>query len=335
MKDNHENNTVKVRVIGVSGSGIRAVNHMIASGLRGVTCIAADTDAATLWEARAERVIQLGPVLRKGAGAANAQDVGCRAAEESLPTIRAAINDADMVIVIAGMAGGTVPVVGGAARDAGALTVGVVSGFFDLESQRARWPETALERTTAEQDEELYETMGEKEGEITKALKTHHAARRELLRRVDCLIVLPALLGETYADKVRSADESLCHAVKGLSDMLTQPGLITLDINDARVILTESGTAAVGVGTASGKNRAREAARGAIASSLLEGVSIGAARGVLVSITCGADPALEEVSEAVGIIQDEAHEDARLYFCTVRDGSMGGEMRVTAIFAGI
>lgn len=304
----------KIKVVGVGGGGGNAVNNMISSVLKGVTFITANTDVQALNNSQAEVKIQLGDKLTKGLGAGANPAVGREAAQESIDLIRNAIGEADMVFVTAGMGGGTgtgaAPVIAQVAKEMGALTVGVVTKPFFFEGKKRQ-----------------------------EAADAGIEAFRE---HVDSLITIPndrllslASKKATFVEMLKKADEVLYFAVKGISDLIMVPGLINLDFADVKAVMGESGLAMMGSGSSSGEGRAREAAMKAITSPLLEDVSIDGARGVLMNITCGPDLTIDEVSEAAGAIQEAAHDDARIFFGTVFDDSVGDEMRITVIATGI
>ncbi len=309
-----DDNMAKIKVIGVGGGGGNAVNNMISSVLRGVTFITANTDVQALNNSQAEYKIQLGDKLTKGLGAGANPSVGRDAALESIDQIRAAIGEADMVFVTAGMGGGTgtgaAPVIAQVAKEMGALTVGVVTKPFFFEGK--------------------------------KRLEAAEAGIEAFREHVDSLITIPndrllslAAKKATFVEMLKKADEILYFAVKGISDLIMVPGLINLDFADVKAVMGESGLAMMGAGSATGESRAREAAMKAITSPLLEDVSIDGARGVLMNITCSSDLTIEEVSEAAGAIQEAAHDDARIFFGTVFDDTVGDEMRITVIATGI
>jgi len=305
-----EGTEARIKVIGVGGGGGNAVNTMIECGLRGVEFFAANTDAQALTKNKAPMKLQLGS---KGLGAGANPEVGRTAAEEAADGIREHLTDADMVFITAGMGGGTgtggAPVVGRLAREVGALTVGVVTKPFQFEGRkRMRQAEEGLE---------------------------------ELQKAVDTLIVIPnqrllAIAGRetSMLETFHKADDVLLQAVRGISDLVTVHGLINLDFADVRTIMCEMGMAIMGSGTASGENRAIEAAQKAISSPLLEDISIKGARGVLINITGSADLSLHEVNDAATLIQNEAHEDANIIFGAVIDEEMGDELRITVIATG-
>ncbi|CAK7073912.1 MAG: Cell division protein FtsZ [Desulfovibrio sp.] len=304
----------RIKVIGVGGGGGNAINNMISGSLNGVNFIAANTDMQALHNSLADTKIQLGDKLTRGLGAGANPEVGQQAAMETMDHIKNAISDCDMVFVTAGMGGGTgtgaAPVIARAAKEVGALTVGVVTKPFYFEGK--------------------------------KRLEAAEQGIADFREHVDSLIIIPndrliqlAPKKATFVDMLKKADEVLYSAVKGISDLITVHGLINLDFADVQTVMSEPGFAMMGEGRAMGESRARDAAMRAITSPLLEDVSIGGARGVLINITCGPDLTIEEVGEAAGIIQEEAHEDARIFFGTVFDESIGDEMRITVIATGI
>lgn len=303
-----------IKVFGVGGGGGNAVNNMISSALRGVRFVAANTDVQALNRSKAEHKLQLGDKLTKGLGAGANPEVGRDAAYESIDQIKDLVKECDMVFVTAGMGGGTgtgaAPVIAQTAKDAGALTVGVVTKPFYFEGKKRR---------------ELAE-----------------AGISEFRKYVDSLICIPndrllALASKkaTFIDMLKKADEVLYYAVKGISDLIMVPGLINLDFADVKAVMSEMGLAMMGTGIARGESRAKEAAMKAITSPLLEDVSIDGAMGVLMNITCGPDLTIDEVSEAASTIQEAAHEDAKIYFGTVFEQDSTDEMRITVIATGI
>jgi cell division protein FtsZ len=304
-----------IKVVGVGGGGGNAVNTMIDSGLTGVQFIAANTDSQALQHNRAPMKLQLGDKETRGLGCGADPDKGRSAAVEVRDRIRELLEDTDMVFVTAGLGGGTgtgaAPIVGEIARELGALTVGVVTKPFIFEGRnRMKHAERGLD---------------------------------ELHRVVDTVITIPnqrllALAGKgtSVRDSFRLADEVLFNAVRGISDLITIHGLINLDFADVRTIMNEMGVALMGTGSATGDERAVEAARAAISSPLLEDLSIEGAHGVLINITGGEDLSLFEVNEASTLIQEAAHEDANIIFGAVIDEEMtNGEMRVTVIATGL
>ena len=304
----------RIKVVGVGGGGGNAVNNMIFSALRGVTFITANTDIQALNKSKAEFKIQLGDKLTKGLGAGANPDCGRDAALESIDQIRKTISDADMVFVTAGMGGGTgtgaAPVIAQAAKEAGALTVGVVTKPFYFEGKK-------------------------RHGAAEKGI----AALRE---QVDSIITIPndrlltlASKKATFMEMLKKADEILYYAVKGISDLIMVPGLINLDFADVKAVMSEMGLAMMGFGVARGENRAKEAAQKAITSPLLEDVTIDGAKGVLMNITCSPDLTIEEVDEAASTVTAAVSEDAKVFFGTVFDETAGDEIRITVIATGI
>ncbi|MBC7341311.1 MAG: cell division protein FtsZ [Clostridia bacterium] len=301
-----------IKVVGVGGGGNNAVNRMIKAGLQGVEFIGVNTDLQALQLCQAEGKLQIGAKLTKGLGAGANPEIGKKAAEESRDEIMAAIRNADMVFVTAGMGGGTgtgaAPVVAELAKQAGALTVGVVTRPFSFEG-----------RKRAEQAEK---------------------GIAELRTKVDTLIVIPNDRLLQVVDKqtsiteaFRIADDVLRQGVQGISDLIAVPGLINLDFADVKAIMLDTGSALMGIGRASGEKRAAEAARMAISSPLLE-TSIEGAKGVLLNITGGNDLGLFEVNEAAEIIASAADRDANIIFGAVIDETLGDEIRITVIATG-
>ncbi|MBX6378229.1 MAG: cell division protein FtsZ [Clostridia bacterium] len=301
-----------IKVVGVGGGGNNAVNRMIRAGLRGVEFIAVNTDAQALAMSEAPEKIQIGSQLTKGLGAGANPEVGRKAAEESREAIAQVVKGADMVFVTAGMGGGTgtgaSPVIAALAREAGALTVGVVTKPFPFEGRRR---------------------MAQAEEGIA-----------QLRESVDTLIIIPndRLLQvvdrrTSIIEAFRIADDVLRQGVQGISDLIAVPGLINLDFADVRTIMLSTGSALMGIGVARGENRAVEAARQAISSPLLE-ASIEGARGVLLNITGDPNLGLFEVNEAAEIISQAADPDANIIFGAVIDERLEDEIRVTVIATG-
>jgi len=304
-----------IKVVGVGGGGGNALNNMVLSGLSGVEFIAANTDAQALQHNLAPIKVQLGSEVTRGLGCGADPDKGRASAIEVRERLIELFRGTDMVFVTAGLGGGTgtgaAPVVAEVAREAGALTVGVVTKPFLFEGR----------------------------------VRQRHAQRGldELHRVVDTVITIPnqrllALAGKNTAmrDAFKLADDVLHNAVRGISDLITVHGLINLDFADVRTIMNEMGVALMGTGVARGEDRAEEAARMAISSPLLEDLSIDGAHGVLINITGGPDLSLYEVNEASTLIQEAAHEDANIIFGAVIDESIPeGEMRVTVIATGL
>ena len=303
----------KIKVIGIGGGGCNAVNTMITSHLEGVEFIAANTDLQALENSLAPTKLQFGAKLTGGLGAGANPEVGRSAAIEDADKVRDALSGADMIFVTAGLGGGTgtggAPVVAEIAKELGALTVAVVTKPFIFEGKRRqRSAEKGLE---------------------------------EIKKYVDTLITIPnqrllSISDENLSlvDSFKKADEVLLHAAKSISDLITIPGLINLDFADVKTIMSEMGMAFMGMGVASGENKATEAAQKAISSPLLEDISINGAQGLLINITGGNDLTLHEVNDASSMIQEEAHEDANIIFGAVIDPKMEGEVRITVIATG-
>ncbi|MFC4808294.1 cell division protein FtsZ [Paenibacillus sp. GCM10023250] len=302
----------QIKVIGVGGGGSNAVNRMIENGVRGVEFITVNTDAQALHMAKAEQKLQIGDKLTRGLGAGANPEVGKKAAEESRETVMNTLKGADMVFVTAGMGGGTgtgaAPVIAEIARECGALTVGVVTRPFTFEGRkRSGQAELGIE-----------------------ALK----------EKVDTLIVIPNDRLLEIVDKktpmleaFREADNVLKQAVQGISDLIAVPGLINLDFADVKTIMTERGSALMGIGNATGENRAAEAARKAIQSPLLE-TSIDGARGIIMNITGGSNLSLYEVNEAAEIVISASDPDVNMIFGASIDENLKEEIKVTVIATG-
>ncbi len=301
-----------IKVVGVGGGGVNAVNRMIEAGLRGVEFIAVNTDAQALLMSDADVKLDIGRELTRGLGAGADPDKGRQAAEDHAQDIEDALKGADMVFVTAGEGGGTgtggAPVVARIARALGALTIGVVTRPFSFEGKRR-----------ANQAE---------------------AGIAGLREEVDTLIVIPndkllQMVDHQIAilDAFKQADQVLMQGVSGITDLITTPGLINLDFADVKAVMSNAGSALMGIGSARGEDRARAAAEMAVSSPLLE-ASIDGAHGVLLSIAGGSDLGLFEVSAAANLIQGAAHEDANIIFGTVIDDALGDEVRVTVIAAG-
>lgn len=302
-----------IKVFGVGGAGLNAVNNMIRSGLGGVEFYGANTDAQQLASSLATNKIRLGDEITKGLGAGADPEVGYAAARESVENIRKALAGADMVFITAGMGGGTgtlaSSVVAEVAREMGALTVGVVTKPFLFEGKRRmRNAERGIEQ-----------------------LKT----------QVDTLITIPnqrllSIAGRNTSllETFKRADDILFQAVKGISDLITCEGLVNVDFADVRAVMAEMGMAMMGTGESSGENRAMEAAEKAISSPLLEDISIHGARGILINVTASPDVTLQEVNEAAELVHGEAHEDANIIWGMVIDPNMEDKVRVTVIATG-
>jgi cell division protein FtsZ len=314
MKDGDTSNLgAVIKVFGVGGAGVNAVNNMIKSGLEGVEFYAANTDNQALTSSLAPNKIRLGHEITKGLGAGADPDIGYAAARESAEEIRRALEGADMVFITAGMGGGTgtlaSSVVAEIARDLGCLTVAVVTKPFKFEGRRReRNAERGLE---------------------------------ELTREVDTLIRIPnnrllsvAGRSTTVLDAFKRADDVLFQAVKGISDLILFEGLVNVDFSDVRTVMSEMGMAMMGTGEAHGENRAIEAAERAISSPLLDDMSIHGARGVLINVTASPDVTLQEVNEAAELVHAEAHEDANIIWGMVIDPAFEDRVRVTVIATG-
>ncbi len=301
-----------IKVIGVGGAGCNAVSRMIQEGLGGVEFIAINTDAQALFLCDADQRIHIGSQATRGLGAGSAPEVGRKAVEENADEVLKALDGADMVFITAGMGGGTgtgaAPVVADLARQAGALTVAVVTKPFSFEGQRRmQMAESGIE---------------------------------ELKKKVDTIITIPndRLLKivsekENISEAFRLADDVLRNGVQGISEIITVPGRINVDFADVQTIMADAGSALLGIGIASGENRAVEAARAAISSPLLE-ASIDGATGVLFNITGGDDMTLIELHEAARIISEAVDPEAQIIFGSVQDERMEGEIRITVVATG-
>ena len=301
-----------IKVIGVGGGGVNAVNRMVSAGLRSIEFIAANTDAQALLLSEADLKIDIGRQLTRGLGAGSDPEIGRQAAEEHRAEIEESLRDTDMVFITAGEGGGTgtgaAPVIADIARSLGILTIGVVTRPFSFEGKRR----------------------------ATQAEKGIEALRG----KVDTLIVIPndRLLSVTASDTsmldaFKIADDVLLSAVRGVTDLITVPGLINTDFADVNAIMRNAGSAIMGVGQSTGEGRAVNAARAAITSPLLE-ASIDGARGILMNIVGGTNMTLTEVTDAANIIHSVAHPDANIIFGSVIDDTIGEAVRVTVIAAG-
>jgi cell division protein FtsZ len=303
----------RIKVIGAGGCGGNAINHMIASGLQSVDFVSVNTDSQALLKNAAPLRLQIGQMLTRGRGTGGNPELGRKAALEDEERLRELLAQAEMVFVTAGMGGGTgtgsAPVIARFARESGALTVGVVTKPFLFEGRKR----------ASQADEGL----------------------RELKDAVDTLITIPndrlltvASRTTTLKEAFEKADDVLLQAVRGISELVTVPGLINLDFADVRSVMADMGMAMMGTAFASGENRAADAAQRAISSPLLENLSIKGARGLLINVTGGPDMSLYEVNEAASLIQEEAHEDANIIFGAVIDEQIGDEVRVTVVATG-
>lgn len=317
IMDNEELNymmdgTATIKVIGVGGAGNNAVNRMIEAGIRNVEFIAVNTDRQTLNTSRAGSKIQIGEKITRGLGAGANPDIGAQSAEESRAEIAEVLKGADMVFVTAGMGGGTgtgaAPVVAAIAKELGILTIGVVTKPFTFEGK--------------------------------KRLAQAERGIASLKGKVDTLVVIPndKLLQvidrkTSIVEAFRMADDVLRQGVQGISDLIAVPGLINLDFADVKTIMLNQGMAHMGIGVASGENRAEDAAKQAIQSPLLE-TSIEGAKGVIINITGGPDIGLLEANTAAELVQRSADPEANIIFGTVTDESMGEEIQITVIATG-
>jgi cell division protein FtsZ len=311
--DSNYENCAKMKVIGVGGAGGNAINRMIDAGLSGVEFISINTDMQDLENCKATRRVQIGSRLTKGLGAGANPDIGRKAIEEDRDMVAESLQGADMVFVTAGMGGGTgtgaCPVAAEIAKEQGALTIGIVTKPFEFEGKKR----------------------------MTRA----HLGIEELKGKVDTLIIIPnqRLLGlatpdTKFVDAFRMADGVLLQATKGISELITVPGLINLDFADVKTVMAEMGDALMGIGYGSGENRAKEAATQAISSPLLDNVSINGAKAVLINITGNGNLSLLEVNEAASLITDAAGADANIIFGAVIDETLQDEIRVTVIATG-
>lgn len=303
----------RIKVVGCGGSGGNALNTMIHFGLEGVEFIAVNTDAQALNANASPVKIPIGGAVTKGLGAGADPERGRKAALEDVTRLKEAISGADMVFVTAGMGGGTgtgaAPVIAQLAREEGALTVGVVTKPFLFEGRRrARHAEQGLA------------VLGE---------------------HVDTLITIPnekliTIADEelTFVEAFRKADEVLFQAIKGISDLITQEGIVNVDFADVRAVMNGMGRALMGTGCAKGDGRARLAAQEAITSPLLDNISVDGATGVLINIVGGPDMKMREIQEAATLVQEQAHEDANIIFGATIDESMGDVLKVTVIATG-
>ena len=320
MDYNEENNnnitmmdgTATIKVIGVGGAGNNAVNRMIDIGIKGVDFIAVNTDRQALQTSRANTKIQIGEKITRGLGAGANPDIGAQSAEENKSEIAEALRGADMVFVAAGMGGGTgtgaAPIVASTAKEMGILTIGVVTKPFTFEGK--------------------------------KRLSQAERGIESLKGKVDTLVVIPndKLLQiidrkTSIIEAFKMADDILRQGVQGISDLIAIPGLVNLDFADVKTIMLNQGMAHMGVGSASGENRAEDAAKEAIQSPLLE-TSIEGAKGVIINITGGEDLGLHEVNTAAELVQRSVDPEANIIFGTVTDTSMSDEIKITVIATG-
>ena len=305
-------NVVTIKVVGVGGAGNNVVNRMVKAGTQGVEFVAINTDRQALAVSNADQKLQIGEKMTRGQGAGSDPEIGKRSAEESRNNIAKAVEDADMVFITAGMGGGTgtgaAPVVAEIAKDAGLLTVGVVTKPFKFEGKRR--------------------------------MDQANAGIKELLGRVDSLLIIPndrlkfaTDQKVTLANAFEIADDVLLQAVTSISNLIKNTGFINLDFADVNCIMRNAGFSHMGVGHAAGKGKAEEAARMAVASPLME-TSINGAHGVLINITGSEDMDLEDVETAASLVQEAAHPDANIIFGATFDDSLDDEIRVTVIATG-
>ena len=308
-----QSQNARMKVVGVGGGGGNAVNRMIEEHLEGVEFISVNTDAQALLNSKSDVKIQIGKKLTRGLGAGARPEIGKQAIDENREEVARAMHNADLVFVTCGMGGGTgtgaAPVLCELAREAGALTVGIVTKPFLFEGR--------------------------------KRMRQAELGIAEMRKNVDTMIVVPnerllAVVGKgiPFQDALKKADEVLLHATQGISSLISVTGLVNVDFADVRTVMQEGGSALMGTGIGRGENRAIEAAQQAIASPLLDNVSVSGATGVLVNITGGADLTLGEVHQINEIIHDAVGEDAEIIFGAVHEPAMQGEIRVTVIATG-
>ncbi len=308
-----QSQNARMKVVGVGGGGGNAVNRMIEEHLEGVEFISVNTDAQALLNSKSDVKIQIGKKLTRGLGAGARPEIGKQAIDENREEVARAMHNADLVFVTCGMGGGTgtgaAPVLCELAREAGALTVGIVTKPFLFEGR--------------------------------KRMRQAELGIAEMRKHVDTMIVVPnerllAVVGKgiPFQDALKKADEVLLHATQGISSLISVTGLVNVDFADVRTVMQEGGSALMGTGIGRGENRAIEAAQQAIASPLLDNVSISGATGVLVNITGGADLTLGEVHQINEIIHDAVGEEAEIIFGAVHEPAMQGEIRVTVIATG-
>ncbi|MFO7739217.1 MAG: cell division protein FtsZ [Desulfatiglandaceae bacterium] len=312
--DQKERYNAKIKVVGIGGAGGNAINNMISSNLRGVDFIVANTDCQDLDRSACSYKIQLGPSVTMGLGAGADPDIGKLSCEESINEVRESVENSDMVFITAGMGGGTgtgaSPVAAKECRESGALTVAVVTKPFNFEGE--------------------------------KRMKRALEGIENLKQEVDSLIVIPnerlKSLGSketSFRDLIARADEVLLQAVKGISELIISNGFINLDFADIKRVMEQMGTAIMGMGNASGENRATEAAQMAINSPLLEDISIGGAKGLLMNITGPSNMTMDEIDDASNYIKGEVSSDAEIFWGVVFDDSLDDEVQITVIATGI
>ncbi|MCU7813453.1 MAG: cell division protein FtsZ [Candidatus Thiodiazotropha sp. (ex Notomyrtea botanica)] len=313
LMDTHSQNAV-IKVIGVGGGGGNAINHMLTGEIEGVDFICANTDAQALRNSEVRTLLQLGSDITKGLGAGADPEVGQKAAMEDRDRIEEVLAGADMVFITAGMGGGTgtgaAPVVAEVAKELNILTVAVVTKPFGFEGG--------------------------------KRMKVAEKGMADLHKNVDSLITIPnekllSVLGKEMSllNAFKAANDVLLHAVQGIAELITRPGLINVDFADVKTVMSEMGAAMMGSGEASGDNRAREAAERAIRSPLLEDVNLSGAKGILVNITAGLNLAIGEFDEVGNTVREFADDDATVVVGTVIDPDMQNDMRVTVVATGL
>jgi cell division protein FtsZ len=303
----------RMKVAGIGGGGGNALSRMVEDGVTGVEFIAINTDAQALLNNKADVKVQIGKRLTRGLGAGARPEIGRQAMEENRDEVLHALQGADLVFVTCGMGGGTgtgaAPIISQVARDLGALTIGIVTKPFLFEGR--------------------------------KRMRQAEMGIAEMRKHVDTMIVVPnerllAVVGKgiPFQDALKKADEVLLHATQGISDLIWKTGQVNVDFADVRTVMQNGGSALMGTGTGRGENRAMEAAQQAIASPLLDNISIAGATGVLINITGGDDLTLGEVTQISEAIHDAAGDDAEIIFGAVNDPAMHGEVRVTVIATG-
>src|SRR5256884_2715735 len=308
-----QSQAARMKVVGVGGGGGNAVNRMIEEHLEGVEFISVNTDAQALLNSKSDVKIQIGKKLTRGLGAGARPEIGKQAIDESREDVARAMHNADLVFVTCGMGGGTgtgaAPVLCELAREAGALTVGIVTKPFLFEGR--------------------------------KRMRQAELGIAEMRKNVDTMIVVPnerllAVVGKgiPFQDALKKADEVLLHATQGISSLISVTGLVNVDFADVRTVMQNGGAAIMGTGTGRGENRAMEAVQPAISSPLLDNISIAGATGGLINITGGEDLTLGEVTQISGVVHDAVGEDAEIIFGTVHEPAMHGEIRVTVIATG-
>lgn len=313
LVDTTQQNAV-IKVIGIGGGGSNAVNHMVINAVQGVEFICANTDAQALKGSNCKTILQLGANITKGLGAGAHPDIGRKAAEEDRSRIEEVLQGADMVFITAGMGGGTgtgaAPVVAEVARHLGALTVGVVTKPFPFEGP--------------------------------KRMRAAQEGIQELAKHVDSLITIPnekllAVLGKEMSllNAFSAANDVLLNATQGIAELITRPGLINVDFADVKTVMSEMGVAMMGIGAASGPDRAKQAAEQAINSPLLEDVDLSGAKGILVNITAGINLSIGEFDAVGNTVRDFADDDATVVVGTVIDPDMDDQMRVTVVATGL